>query len=84
MAKFKKKQEYDLQVENTQEILAEEMAGEPIDKNMFTQWDDSCTDMTASLNELRGRVSDSLLDETILSISSTRTLTARVKVKLER
>lgn len=84
MAKFKKPQDYDLVPETTQEILAEEMTAETEKKDIFQLWDEHCTDMTASLNDLRGPVSDTLIDETILSIAKTRTLTERVKVKLEQ
>ena len=82
MAKFKKKEDYDLQPEHKQEILAEEMKTAPI--NPLDMWELWCSDLTNTLNGYRGLVSDSLIDETILSVSKTITLTARVKVKLQR
>ena len=83
MAKFKKITDYPLEPADKQEILAEEMINTtfvPID--LFDVWNSACEDMIGHLNALRPAVSSSLIDETILSIASTRTLTQRVKVKL--
>lgn len=72
-----------------QEILAEEINASPVieedemPKDIFDSWELTCFDMCKLLEDYKNSVSASLIDETIRSITSTITLTRRVKAKVQ-